>query len=90
MVRRREGCEAVTNPAFAVEAGLAALRWLIRGYGYEVAPLDVRAAAVFKASGSGWSQTTLPNSTACRVWRSRIGRRVRSVVPAQQTTHSRW
>lgn len=35
---------AQTNPAFAVEAGLAALRWLVRGYGYEVAPLDVRAA----------------------------------------------
>src|SRR5438552_33300 len=35
---------AQTRPAFAVEAGLAALRWLIRGYGYEVAPLDVRAA----------------------------------------------
>jgi hypothetical protein len=35
---------AQTNPAFAVEAGLAALRWLVRGYGYEVAPFDVRAA----------------------------------------------
>jgi len=35
---------AQTNPVFAVEAGLAALRWLVRGYGYEVAPLDVRAA----------------------------------------------
>lgn len=35
---------AHANPAFAVEAGLAALRWLVRGYGYEVAALDVRAA----------------------------------------------
>jgi len=35
---------ARTSPAFAVEAGLAALRWLVRGYGYEVAALDVRAA----------------------------------------------
>jgi hypothetical protein len=35
---------AQTNPAFANEAGLAALRWLVRGYGYEIAPLDVRAA----------------------------------------------
>jgi hypothetical protein len=24
------------NPAFALEAGLAALRWLGQGYGYEV------------------------------------------------------
>lgn len=35
---------APTKPAFAVEAGLAALRWLVHGYGYEIAPLDVRAA----------------------------------------------
>jgi len=35
---------AQTNPAFAVEAGLAALRWLIEGYGYEVTSVDVRAA----------------------------------------------
>jgi hypothetical protein len=35
---------ARTNPAFAVEAGLAALRWLVRGYGYEVTSVDVRAA----------------------------------------------
>jgi hypothetical protein len=35
---------AQTNPAFAVEAGLAALRWLVRGYGYEIASVDVRAA----------------------------------------------
>ena len=26
------------------EAGLAALRWLVRGYGYEVTSVDVRAA----------------------------------------------
>lgn len=35
---------AQTNPAFAIEAGLAALRWLVQGYGYEVTALDVRAA----------------------------------------------
>ena len=33
-----------TNPEFAVEAGLAALRWLVQGFGYEVTALDVRAA----------------------------------------------
>jgi hypothetical protein len=32
------------NPAFAVEAGLAALRWLVRGYGYEITSADVWAA----------------------------------------------
>ena len=32
------------RPAFAVEAGLAALRWLVGGYGYEITGADVWAA----------------------------------------------
>jgi len=32
------------NPAFAIEAGLAALRWLGEGYGYEITGVDVWAA----------------------------------------------
>lgn len=32
------------RPAFAVEAGLAALLWLVEGYGYEVTGADVWAA----------------------------------------------
>jgi hypothetical protein len=32
------------RPAFAVDAGLAALRWLVGGYGYEIAGADVWAA----------------------------------------------
>jgi hypothetical protein len=35
---------AATNPAFAMEAGLAALRWLVAGYGYEITGLDVLGA----------------------------------------------
>lgn len=35
---------AQASPVFAVEAGLAALRWLVGGYGYEITSLDVRAA----------------------------------------------
>ena len=35
---------AETEPRFAVEAGMAALRWLVEGYGYEITGLDVRAA----------------------------------------------
>ncbi len=31
----------VKNPTFALEAGMAALRWLIEGYGYEITGLDV-------------------------------------------------
>ncbi|TVR67429.1 MAG: hypothetical protein EA422_00435 [Gemmatimonadales bacterium] len=32
------------NPTFALEAGMAALRWLVEGYGYEVTSADVLAA----------------------------------------------
>jgi hypothetical protein len=32
------------NPGFALTAGLAALRWLSAGYGYEVTGADVWAA----------------------------------------------
>ncbi len=38
---------AVKNPRFAVEAGMAALRWLVEGYGYEVTGLDVSNAYSF-------------------------------------------
>jgi len=34
----------VTEPRFAVEAGMAALRWLVEGYGYGITGLDVQAA----------------------------------------------
>jgi hypothetical protein len=33
-----------TNPVFALEAGLAALQWLAKGYAYEVSGADVWAA----------------------------------------------
>jgi hypothetical protein len=32
---------AEKNPSFALQAGLAALRWLVQGYGYEVTGADV-------------------------------------------------
>ena len=32
------------NPEFAIEAGMAALRWLVEGYGYEITSLDVSDA----------------------------------------------
>ncbi|MBE3117330.1 MAG: hypothetical protein IMZ61_13660 [Planctomycetes bacterium] len=35
---------AETEPRFALEAGLAALRWIAEGYGYEITGLDVREA----------------------------------------------
>jgi hypothetical protein len=35
---------AESDPGFAVEAGIAALRWLAAGHGYEITSVDVRAA----------------------------------------------
>lgn len=35
---------AESRPGFAVEAGMAALHWLVQGYGYDISGLDVRAA----------------------------------------------
>jgi tetratricopeptide (TPR) repeat protein len=35
------------KPEFAVEAGMAALRWLVEGYGYEITGLDVRNACSY-------------------------------------------
>jgi hypothetical protein len=35
---------AEKRPAFALEAGLAALRWLMQGNGYEITSADVWAA----------------------------------------------
>lgn len=48
---------AVTQPRFAVEAGLAALRWIAAGYGYEVTGVDVLAACsstLAAARNGGW------------------------------------
>jgi len=35
------------NPAFAIEAGLAALHWLAAGYGYDTTSADVHAACQY-------------------------------------------
>ena len=44
------------NPEFAIEAGMAALRWLVEGYGYEITSIDVEDAysyAMKAADNSG-------------------------------------
>lgn len=35
---------AASNPRFAIEAGMASVRWLVGGYGYEITGLDVWSA----------------------------------------------
>ena len=44
---------AETNPAFATEAGLAALRWLVQGHGYEIRGTDVWAAYAHTIKAAG-------------------------------------
>jgi hypothetical protein len=43
LTRAARDFEAKT-PAFAIEAGLAALRWIVEGYGYDITGADVQIA----------------------------------------------
>jgi len=49
---------AEEKPEFAIEAGIAALRWLVEGYGYEITNIDVRNAydETMKAAGAAGRQ----------------------------------
>jgi hypothetical protein len=59
------------NPAFALEAGLAALRWLGQGYGYEITRADV------------WRTNSRTIQVAERLGRrDEIRARVRELVPS--------
>ena len=69
---------AETNPAFAIEAGMAALRWLVEGYGYEITSADVLNA---------YSITMRAADCAGRVDETRA--RVRDLV-AQETFGERF
>ncbi|MEA1936265.1 MAG: hypothetical protein U9M96_05565, partial [Thermodesulfobacteriota bacterium] len=51
-----------TEPRFAVEAGVAALRWLVEGHGYDITGMDVREAysyAMKAAENAGCVPETL-------------------------------
>lgn len=53
---------AVKNPAFALESGMAALRWLVEGYGYEITSLHVLDAYSYTmkaAEHAGRAEETL-------------------------------
>jgi hypothetical protein len=55
---------AETEPRFAVECGMAALRWLVEGYGYEITGLDVRATYEYTmkaAENEGCKSETFEN-----------------------------
>ncbi|MEK7446542.1 MAG: hypothetical protein AABZ70_16960, partial [candidate division NC10 bacterium] len=60
------------RPEFAIEAGLAALRWLVAGYGYEITGLDVWAA---------YTNTMKAAERAGRV--GQVGDRIRTLVASE-------
>jgi hypothetical protein len=69
---------ASEEPRFAVEAGVAALRWIVEGYGYEITGLDVWAAydhTMKAARALGCQDETMA--------------RIRDLV-ASETTHGRF
>ncbi len=53
------------NPNFAVEAGMAALRWLVEGYGYEITSADVFAA--YSHTMKAAEQAGVANETRARI-----------------------
>ncbi len=56
---------AHTHPAFAVAAGVLALRWLVDGYGYEITTADARAA--YSSTMAAAEQAGTPAETRERV-----------------------
>ena len=47
-----------TNPGFALEAGMAALHWLEKSYGYEITGADLWAAYSDTIKATGWIGAT--------------------------------
>ncbi|GIK86954.1 MAG: hypothetical protein BroJett026_24350 [Betaproteobacteria bacterium] len=81
---------AAAQPRFAVEAGLAALRWIAAGHGYEITGVDVLAACsstLAAARNGGWideiegrirALTAGPRSTAKDLIAASLGARTNS------------
>ncbi|MDY6953020.1 MAG: hypothetical protein SWE60_16040 [Thermodesulfobacteriota bacterium] len=65
---------AETEPRFAVEAGMASLRWLVEGYGYEITGADVWAAYDYTMKAA--------ENAGCR---PETFERVRKLVAAEKT-----
>lgn len=66
---------AQTQPRFAVEAGIAAIKWLVEGYGYEITGIDVISAFDYTmqaAANAGCSEEAF--------------RRIRQIVAQEGTT----
>ena len=63
---------AEKRPAFAVEAGITALRWLVEGYGYEITGADVLSAY-------SWTMKAAEHAGAA----SQTEERIRALVAAE-------
>jgi len=68
---------AEENPEFAIEAGTAALRWLVEGYGYEITNIDVRNAydETMKAAGAAGRRQEVLDRIRALVQKETFGER---------------
>ena len=76
---------AARNPAFAVAAGMAALHWLVQGYGYEITGLDVWAAysrTLEAAARAGDQEATRDRIRALVAGEQQSGRFVTKILGA--------
>jgi len=66
---------AAAEPRFAVEAGMAALRWMVEGYCYEITGMDVREAydSTMKAAGNAGCRSETFERIRTLVARERFG-----------------
>ncbi len=73
---------AKRNPAFAVEAGVAALRWLADGYGYEITGADVWRAYrhTMEAAGNAGAEAAVRERVAKVVREGKGARFVEEVL----------
>jgi hypothetical protein len=74
------------NPAFGTEAGMAALRWLVEGYGYEITGLDVLNAYSFtmKAAENAGRFDEIRERIRCLVAKENVGERFVNKILGKQ------
>ncbi|MEW6553733.1 MAG: hypothetical protein AB1384_05555 [Actinomycetota bacterium] len=66
---------AQTQPRFAVEAGIAAIHWLVEGYGYEITGMDVISAFDYAMQAA--------NSAGCA---EEVHRRICEIVAGEKSS----
>jgi hypothetical protein len=65
---------AQTQPRFAAEAGIAAIHWLVEGYGYEITGIDVISAFDYAMQAA--------NNAGCG---EEVFKRIREIVAGEKS-----